>query len=248
MEGYGYGKWAADSYRERRATDESAIGLTEIDLSSGAVIPRSTLGTIANTVGWSLGLPWHVFVSHPQYSPNGRKLAFFIRRSKPGRRVQTKMCVLDKPSDSLATMESGDWVSHYCWLDDENLLVYLEDAAGRRVFQILSAGHGAASEVEGLPLVDGHPNFSPLQSLLVVDSYSDRRRRQSLSVFQFDGGRRFTLVEEMRFYSPLRFRNENRVDLHPRWDRVGQRICIDSSFSGRRCLTVVKAAMGNRST
>lgn len=152
------------------------------------------------------------------------------------------MCVLDEASATVTLMRSGDWVSHYCWLSNDDLLVYLEDVAGQRGFQVLSAGDGVGRSVVGLPMIDGHPNFAPAGSLLVVDSYADPRRRQCLSVFRFDGVDQFAMLEKMRFYSPLRYRNENRVDLHPRWDREGRQICVDSSYCGQRSLTVIKSA------
>lgn len=241
MTGYGYGAWAARAYRDRR-TDEAATGLTELDTRSQTVMLRFSLAALAKMVGWSLSPAWHTFLSHPQYSPDGERLAFFVRRSSPGRRVQTQMCVLDKASATVTLMQSGDWVSHYCWLSNDDLLVYLEDVAGQRRFQVLSARDGVGRHAVGLPMVDGHPHFTPAGSLLVVDSYADRRRRQSLSIFRFDGTDQFAMLETMRFYSPLRYRNEDRVDLHPRWDREGRQVCIDSSYGGRRSLTVIKNA------
>ena len=241
MMGYGYGEWAAAAY-ERRRSDLNATGLSEIDLRAGTVESRAPLGKIATLAGWPLDGSWHSFISHAQYSPDGSRLAFFFRRTRPGLRVQTKMCVYDRASNSIAVMESGDWVSHYCWLDENRLLVYLETEEAERGFYLLSAVDGSARAAEGLPVMDGHPNFAPASGLLVVDSYANRRRRQRLSVYGFDGGIRFTLVETMGFYSPLRFRNERRVDLHPRWDRRGERICIDSSFSGQASLTILNRA------
>jgi hypothetical protein len=238
MEGYGYGVWSEEAYRERRQ-DSKAVGLTELDLSSGHATLHLELQDVASRIKWPPEAGWHSFISHPQYSPNGSQIAFFLRRAKPNFRVQSRMCVYDRTSGTLTLMESGTWLSHYCWLDEDQVLVYLETARGTRRFDVLSSRSGTTQPADGLPSTDGHPQFSRRSGLLVLDSYADRRRRQALGVYQRTGDSSFTLVEAMRFYSPLSFRNEDRVDLHPRWDREGRHICIDSSFGGQRALTVL---------
>ena len=44
--------------------------------------------------------------------------------------------------------------------------------------------------------------------------------------------------EVATLYSPLRFRGQVRCDLHPRWDRQGKYVCVDSTSSGKREMIV----------
>lgn len=238
MAGYGYGAWAYQSYRQR-SDDTVASGLTEIELSSGRVIPRFGIGEMLAFVGWEQEHSWHSFISHPAYSPSGDKVAFMIRRASQGRRVQSKLCVYHRSSDKLTVVRSGTMVSHYCWIDDDRIVAFLETEDGKDAFRVAFASAGTTKPANGLPERDGHPHFSQTSGRLVVDSYPNRRRRQGLYVYQLTGEHEFEMLEAMSFYSPMRYSNEDRVDLHPRWDRDGERLCIDSSFTGLRSLTIL---------
>ena len=136
--------------------------------------------------------------------------------------------------------DTGDMVSHYCWIDTRSILAYLQTKSGHDTYQILDAETGTCNNTSGLPEFDGHPQYSPTSGMLLVDSYADRRRRQSLGVYAMVNQSEYRLQEMMRFYSPIRFANEDRVDLHPRWDRTGTQICIDASFKGVRSLVILR--------
>lgn len=241
--GYGYGRWARKAFARRDASDPGR-GLTELVLETGEIAPRRTLPELIETVSaetnWDRRSEWLHLLSHPSYSPGGAKLAFFLRRCPPGRRMQTKVCVYDRNNDRITVMQTGDMASHYCWLGDDRLLAYLQIPDGRECFRVVSVSRGVSVDASGLQGRDGHPAYSPESGLLVVDSYADRRRRQALNVYRRVGDIRFENTVSAKFYTPLRFRNEDRVDLHPRWDRQGSRICVDSSFRGERALTVVR--------
>jgi hypothetical protein len=238
MQGYGLGEWAEEIYRQRKHTDP-ALGLTEMDLRTGALTCHFTLPEVVQRVKWHMRAPWHYFISHAVYSPGGRHLAFFVRRSAKGHRVQTRLCILQTESGHLITLPGGTMASHYCWLDEDSILAFLETEQGVDRFQEFSVSGEAGLSVAGLPERDGHPQFSLVSRLLVLDSYPNRRRRQQLNIYERNDDAGFSCIDRMEFYSPMRFRNDDRVDLHPRWDRIGEDICIDASFNGERSLAVL---------
>jgi len=79
---------------------------------------------------------------------------------------------------------------------------------------------------------DGHPMFSPSRKWMVTDSYPGRDRYQSLVLYNLEESRR---LEFGRFFSPPDFAGGDvKCDLHPRWNRAADTICVDSPHSGRR--------------
>ncbi|MBC7289368.1 MAG: hypothetical protein H5T86_15270, partial [Armatimonadetes bacterium] len=45
-----------------------------------------------------------------------------------------------------------------------------------------------------------------------------------------------------RFFSPPELSGEIRCDLHPRWNRAGDKVCIDSAHTGVRQMYVLDVA------
>ena len=82
---------------------------------------------------------------------------------------------------------------------------------------------------------DGHPSYSPDKSLILTDTYPDKYGEQRLLLYALDQ----RPIELSRFFSPIRYRGEMRCDLHPRWDRTGQNVCVDSAHCGNRTLYVI---------
>ena len=102
------------------------------------------------------------------------------------------------------------------------------------------------------PMVDdgslndgGHPSFRPGDlDCMLSDTYPNNEGWQELYLFRVAAKKRILLG---RFWSPPEYRAKGyRCDLHPRWDRSGKRVCIDSLASGSRQMYVlnVEKALG----
>ena len=83
---------------------------------------------------------------------------------------------------------------------------------------------------------DGHPQYNNNNKLVVTDTYPDRRRLQELSVYDI-----YNKTKKIvgKYNSPLKFSEEFRSDLHPRWNRKGDKIAVDATFSGKRSLGII---------
>jgi hypothetical protein len=68
------------------------------------------------------------------------------------------------------------------------------------------------------------------------DSYPDQARLQSLHLVRERDLRR---IELGRFYAPPEATGQVRCDLHPRWNRDGTQVCIDSTHEGSRQMYVL---------
>ena len=79
---------------------------------------------------------------------------------------------------------------------------------------------------------DGHPMFSPFdKNIFITDTYPDKKGDQHLIMVDLKNK---NIIKISSLYSPLRYRGQVRCDLHPRWDRNGKFICVDSSSRGKR--------------
>ena len=75
---------------------------------------------------------------------------------------------------------------------------------------------------------DGHCSYSPDRNWILLDTYphEDHQRR----LFIYDPVRHCR-IDIGRFYSMPELDGEIRCDLHPRWDRQGHQVCIDSTHN-----------------
>ena len=71
--------------------------------------------------------------------------------------------------------------------------------------------------------------------MVVTDTYPNRSR--VASVYVIGKGNIETVA---RVFAPFKYDNDLRCDLHPRWNRAGDKVCFDSVFEGRRGIYYVK--------
>ncbi len=177
-------------------------------------------------------------VNHAVYSPGGDRIVF-MHRWLGAQGLFSRLCVMARDGSSLATLLDHRMVSHYAWRDDATLLVYARSPVGGDRYYRLDATTGALEPWADGPVGrfgDGHPAYSPDGRWFVTDTYPDRARMRRLFLCPADGGES---VEVGSFFSPWRYDGAARCDLHPRWDREGRRVSIDSAHEGSRATYVI---------
>lgn len=108
--------------------------------------------------------------------------------------------------------------------------------------KLKSIGEGKLSE-------DGHPTRYEDSNYIITDTYPDENHYRTLTLFNLKSNKKTNLG---KFYSIpnekylKKFENNNdwdlssmRSDLHPRWNRSGSRICIDSVHDGRKQIYIL---------
>lgn len=84
---------------------------------------------------------------------------------------------------------------------------------------------------------DGHCSCSPDRRWILTDTYPDENNEQHLILYHPET---MTKAEIGTFYSPPELdKTPMRCDLHPRWNRDGTQICIDSTHEGSRQMYVL---------
>ena len=139
---------------------------------------------------------------------------------------------------SLYCVAKDDYVSHFAWRDERHILAWALQREAGGVFYYLFEDRAPEREIvgQGVLTADGHCSYSPDRRWILTDTYPDAEDRRPLILFRPDDGRCITIG---RFYSPPGLAEEIRCDLHPRWNRDGTRVCIDSAHEGQRQMYLI---------
>lgn len=176
------------------------------------------------------------YVNHATFSPGGELIAFFHVRSHEGKR-KIRLMIVEPTTHRRVVLEENRLVSHYCWRNDDELLATTRDASGLWHYSKYRIDGGISIDLPLNLRRDGHPMFHPTnKDLIVTDTYPDKRRDQHLCIVNIATG----MIEEWAtLYSPRRYDGQVRCDLHPRWDRLGRHIAVDTTARDRRELAII---------
>ncbi len=116
----------------------------------------------------------------------------------------------------------------------------LEKRVLRSHYHLVDVSTGKKTAVaSGRLATDGHPSFRPgVPSCFVSDTYPDAENYRNLYLHDLATN----VTTPLGRFASLLGCNESRCDLHPRWDRSGSRICIDSTHTGGRQIHVLSLA------
>ena len=154
-----------------------------------------------------------------------------------GGEFKSRLLRYDLTNEKLYVLLDNGHVSHYCWKDQEHLLIYATDSKSMKGYLILNIFSKITKLVAGLPDEDGHPSYSYDNKMILTDTYPNKKRKQHLFVYDVND-RQLKLVDKL--YSPFKYFNDERCDLHPRWSMDNKYICVDTTSSGYRGLKLYK--------
>ena len=188
-------------------------------------------------------------VNHCIYSPAGDRFVFLYRFiAKSGK--YSRLFSANADGSSLRLLMNDRMVSHYHWENNDNLLVWGRTEWGGDRYYRINVDNGSTTVI-GKDIIDrygdGHCSKSPVGPWIITDSYPDKARLQHLLLYNCDNNR---CIELGTFFSPWRYTESKRCDLHPRWSVNGTHISIDSVYEGRRksyIIDVSKIVGTNRS-
>lgn len=169
------------------------------------------------------------YVNHALYDPSGQKFVFMHRWQ--GERGRTSRLYASDFSGNLTSLLEGI-VSHFCWLDENKLIVWGQTDDFGSGYHIICTDTGSIEYVNSLAeWGDGHPSVSPDEQYIVTDTYPDRTRKRHLLLYDLQNDR---VTKIGSFFEPLKYGGPNRCDLHPRWSPDGTAVSIDSTHTGSR--------------
>lgn len=227
--GYGY-PYQVDSM------DEKEDGIWEVDVETGDIqLLLSLSDVMAFNPHYSEGIQH--YINHVTYCPDENYVMFIHRWQERGETFTSRLLLLNKETGEISTILDNGHVSHYCWKNEKELLIFATNKEMQKGYMIVNIYTGETSMVEGLPLEDGHPSYSVDGRWILTDTYPNSGRKQFL--FLFDTEKKQLQVVD-KLWSPFKYYNEFRCDLHPRWSKDNKYVVVDNTATGVRTLNIYK--------
>lgn len=180
-------------------------------------------------------------VNHLMLSPNGRRF-MVLYRWFCGHRKYTRLITCNIDGTDMYLLSDDDMVSHCYWKNDEEILAFERKKDGGPGYYLMRDKTQEWHHLWPQLSNDGHPSYCPTDnSLVVFDTYPSRSRVQEVKLCRDTDVEGKNLKVIARVFSPFKYDNDTRCDLHPRWSRDGKKVCFDSVFEGHRGLYIVEA-------
>ena len=172
-------------------------------------------------------------VNHIMISPNNDKF-MVIHRWLNENKKYSRLITCDIKSKELFNLSDDNMVSHCYWKSNNEILGFLNKKNHGNGYYILKDKTNNYERIWDDIESDGHPSYSSDGKFVLTDSYPNKKRIQSLKILTEN-----EIYNIGKVFSPFKYDNETRCDLHPRWSRDDKKICFDGCFEGRRRLYVI---------
>lgn len=174
-------------------------------------------------------------VNHLMISPNGKRFMVLHRWFQKGRK-HTRLVTVNVDRTEMYNLSDDVFVSHCYWKNDQEILSFLRKKETGNHYYLMKDQTQEYKMYWPELNTDGHCSYSPDGNFIITDTYPNRKRIASVYLCTEEDNRSRRIA---RVFSPFRYDNDCRCDLHPRWNRKGDKVCIDSVHDGRRGLYVV---------
>lgn len=179
------------------------------------------------------------YVNHLEFIPNSDDFIFIYRYLKEDGTFYSRLVKYDSLKAKLIPLiDNYGHVSHFCWENENTLFIYTTNNYKKRAFYFLDINSGRLKEFCCNSMKeDGHPSFNKDNRYLINDTYPNEKRFQYLYLYDFEMNICYD-IDKLR--APIKYFDEFRCDLHPRWSNNGKYILIDTTERGLRGLKLYK--------
>lgn len=172
-------------------------------------------------------------VNHIMISPSGARF-MVLHRWFNGSRKYTRLITVNCDGTDMYNLSDDDMTSHCTWKNDKEILAYARKKENGNGYYLMKDRSSEYSRLWNELSGDGHPSYSPNGEMIITDTYPDRARIASVYCIKDN-----KINKIARVFAPFKYDNDLRCDLHPRWNREGDKVCFDSVFEGKRGLYIV---------
>ncbi len=243
--GYGY-TGITDPNREVRIPQNT--GIWRMDLVTGKceqIVSLARAAAVPNQNRDTEGAK-HWF-NHLLVNTDGSRFCF-LHRWKDGvgqkRAFSTRFFTCNPDGSDLFVLDPYGGTSHFIWRDPTHIMAWAHHPShGDKFYLYRDRTDYVKVVAPEVMTVNGHNTYLPQDSNWVLnDTYPDRNRMQNPYLYHIGDGRKIPLGH---FQAPAEYKGEWRCDLHPRADRAGKQVCIDSAHggSGRQMYMIDISAM-----
>ncbi len=228
--GYGY-DWQQQTDRQ---TDATLVLYDTTTKEQKTLLSTQQLRTVNPHPSMGEEGVFHYF-NHIHFNPSGTRILCFHIWNTPKKR-HVRAITMNVDGSDIRDVTKGDHVSHYWWLNDQEILLYGTDPKEGQGYHVYDqSGRHIKKLDKHIPRLDGHPHARAPQ-WFVSDNVVNKRFERDLWLYDIGTQARIDLAA---FYSPPQFSGEIRCDLHPRLSRDGQKVAVDSAHAGYRQIIVL---------
>jgi|SRR5690625_532267 len=221
-------------YSNKKGTNmESCPNTTciwKINLDDGKIKPLLKYNDFANFEPRTEMMNAEHKVNHIMLNPSGNRF-MVLHRWINGSKRYTRLVTINSDGTDMYNLSDDNMTSHCTWKNDTEILAFAHKKIEGNGYYLMKDKSKDYERKWPELSSDGHPSYSHDGRMVVTDTYPDRTRMATVYCL---GDKN---VEKLaRVFAPFKYDNNTRCDLHPRWNRKGNKICFDSVFEGRRAL------------
>ena len=232
--GYGY-EGVADPWADHGAPAEDGVWRIDLD-SGGAELVLSLAEIVGLDSDPSMAGQKH-WLNHAQINTDGSRVAVLHRWQPSDGPRQTRLVTLGPDGSDARVIWGARLVSHYDWRSVDEILVWGGAPVAPNAFwRVSDVGAEPQALAPDVLTEDGHCSYSPDRTWIANDTYPNSQNLRQLMIVRAADGLRVNLAA---FHAPPELDGPLRVDLHPRWNRDGTALCIDSVHEGTRQMYTV---------
>lgn len=173
----------------------------------------------------------HMWFNHTVINKDDTRFFFLARCWTPQPDVQLESAMFTAGldgSDLREVVPFGKGVSHFEWRSDTEIIATFRTTGRQKDHVMFTDGKDDYKLVgEGFLKGDGHCSVAPDGNWMVTDGSIGSTLEKNLLIYNLETKQGLELgrfpMNERRYFS-----GDTRCDLHPRWNRTGNQICIDA--------------------
>ena len=210
------------------------VGIWAQDMDTGAselIVSVAQIAALPYPHG-DLSAAKHYF-NHLLFSPDGTRFIFLHRWRFGGGPFHTRMLTAALDGTDVRVVDDYGKTSHFIWRDPAHILAWSWHPSAESAFYLYGDGDGQVEPVgQGAMRVNGHCTYLPGGRWVLNDTYPlGEARTQELYLYDVASDRR---AELGALTAPAEYTDEWRCDLHPRANRAGTQVMVDSAHAGGR--------------